>query len=196
MPLRPDPEGLRRKPVDQHACRDTISSAEDDSPQGKRECRYPNLHKTTADKIGHQHHDPVSSALDLRPCIVRLQEIVDRQIMYGKEHTHEYDRDDQHHIIKRLIGSARHIEQCRKARPDNGGRKKIHLHDLPEADPEQLQNTFRTFIERVGQEAVVTVHEQYIGKSRPPVHEIHDKYKIRQVGHHQVIDRALDLRHE
>ena len=196
MLSRPNPEGLRGKPVDQHACRDTISSAEDDGSQGKCECRYPNLHKAAADKISRQHHDPVSSALDLRPCIVRLQEIVDRQIMYGEEHTHKQDRDDQHHIVKRFAGPARHIEHGGKPRPDDGCREKIHLHDLPKPYPEQLQDTFRPLIEGIGQETVVAVHEQHIGKSCPSVYPIHNKYKIRQIGHHQMIDRALDLRHE
>ncbi len=43
---------------------------------------------------------------------------------------------------------------------------------------------------------MVTVHEQYIRKSRPPVDTIHNKNKIRQIRKHQMIHLPLDLREQ
>lgn len=60
---------------------------------------YNGMHKSIAEQIRRYHHNPVSSAPDLRSCVIRLQEIIDRQIMHGKERAHTQNRYKQHNII-------------------------------------------------------------------------------------------------
>ena len=48
-------------------------------------------------------------------------------------------------------------------------RDRVNLHDLPQPYPEQLQHEARPLINGIRQQAVVAVHEQGLGKARPPV---------------------------
>lgn len=100
------PERFGRQLIDQSARYDTISNAENYRPKPERKRRHLKPHKIITEEICHRHHDPVRPALNLCPRIIGLEKIVNRQIMYGKEHTDTQHRDDQHEIIHRLCRPA------------------------------------------------------------------------------------------
>lgn len=85
------PEGMRRKPVDQKAGSYKIQRAKNDTAHAKYQNRHPDLHQKKADKIGGGQYKPVGAAFHFCPCVIRLQQIINRQIVDRKENAHTHD---------------------------------------------------------------------------------------------------------
>ena len=150
-------------------------------------------HKETNEIRGGKR-DLIGSALHFSSCIIGLQQIIQHQIMNGKEHAHAENGDKQDPIIYGIIRPARTIQQNGKPRSDHQSRQQIDLHNFPQADLKQLQNISGLFIERIRQKTVIAVHKKSLRKARSPIYRIHDKNKIRQAGHEQFIGLFSDIR--
>ena len=72
----------------------------------------------------------------------------------------------------------------------------VDLDDFPQANAKQFEHQMGLLIERIGEQAVIAVHEQHPREARSPVDRVHDEHKIRQICEHQLIDRPLRLRRE
>lgn len=87
----PDPECLRRKPIYQYACPSTIRRAENDGHDTEDQRGHFKLDHHIADHIGQPAHELIGTAFDLRSGVVRLEQVVQRQIMHREEHTQRRD---------------------------------------------------------------------------------------------------------
>ena len=76
---------LRSELIYQNAGRDTVQDAEEDGHSAENHGGHPDLHHKKAYEIRDDRHYAVCSALNLRACVIRLQQIVNRQIMHRKE---------------------------------------------------------------------------------------------------------------
>ena len=108
--------------------------------------------------------------------------------MDGEKQAHGQNRHQKHYIVHGILGSAGGIEGQAQARADDQGWDSIDFHDLPQANLEQLQYKVRSLEKRVGQQAMVAVHEQRLGKAGAPVDEVHDEGEIRKPSHHHLVD--------
>lgn len=104
--LSTEPESFGGKPIDQNTCRNGIQDAKGNAHDPKYQSRHPNLHQKKTDKIGGRHYHLVCTALHFSPCIVRLQQVIDRQIMDGEKHTHTKNGNKEHRIMQRIFRPA------------------------------------------------------------------------------------------
>lgn len=86
------PECLRRKPVHKNTCHNRIDHAKCDTGDPEYQDRHPDLHQEKADQIGDRQNDLIHPAFHLCSRIIRLQQIVDRQVMDREKHAHAEDR--------------------------------------------------------------------------------------------------------
>ena len=173
-----------------------VQDAEDDSHHAESDNRHPDLHQQKAYRISGNHHYPVCGTSDLRSRVIRLQQVINRQIVNGKENAHTEDGNDEHGIIQRILCSAGSIQQYRKASADDGSRQEIDFYDLPQTDLKQLQYKFRLLVERIRQQTVIAVHEERLRKSRSPVDGIHDKHEIRKEYEEKLVHRFSEFRRQ
>lgn len=138
------------------------------------------LHKYVTNNIGCRNNDAISAAFDLCSRVIRLQKIINREIVDREKHTHAEDGHNQHQIVQWIVGSSTGEEnQCQPAANDQRWYR-IDFHNFSQTDLKQPQHMGWLLIERIGQKAVVTIHEQSLGKPSATVDRIHNNGKIRQ----------------
>ena len=99
-------ECLRGKTIDQNACDHSVKDRENDCHYTKYHDRHTQLHHRKAHKIGYACNDAVSAAFQFCLGIVRLKQVVNRQVVNREKQAHTKNRDDKDHIVEWIIGSA------------------------------------------------------------------------------------------
>ena len=132
--LVPQFKRLRRKPVYQHACKNAVKYTK--CNRRHPECKYRDseLHYVKGHQICRCQHKPVCPAFYLRPCIIRLQKVINSQIMHREKYAHTYYRNKKYQVIQGVIRPSRQIQQQRKTNPDDKRRQKVYLYDFPQPD--------------------------------------------------------------
>ena len=102
---------LRSELIYQNAGRDTVQDAEEDGHSAENHGGHPDLHHKKAYEIRDDRHYAVCSALNLRACVIRLQQIVNRQIMHRKENAQADDRHEKHRIVYGVFRPSGSVQQ-------------------------------------------------------------------------------------
>lgn len=87
------PERFSRKPENQYTGRNAIQYTEKNDHQPKQHRIHPDLHQKKADQISGRHGNLIGSTLHLCIDIVRLQQIIQCQVMDGEKDTHGQNRN-------------------------------------------------------------------------------------------------------
>ena len=189
----PQSEGFGREAVYQNAGGGAVKQAENDRHDPERHGRHPQLCQGKAGEIGRRQNQLVCAAFQLGPRGVRLEQVVDRQIVDREEQAHAQDGNDQHRVVQRIVRPAGGKQDQRQPRADHQRRDRVDLHDLTQADLKQPQDKAGPLVKGVGQQAVVAVHKKRLGKARAAVDGVHDKHKVRQPGQHDLVDGGFCL---
>ena len=192
--LHPQPESPRRKAEDEYAGHDAVQDAEKYGHQTEYQRGHSDLHQEKADEIRDQQDNLIRSALHLRTGVVRLKQIINRQIVDRKKDAQADDRYEKYRVIQRIRCPSGDEKQQGQPGSDDSGGQQIHLDNFPQTDLKQLQDGFRLFIESIGQQAVIAVHEQHPGKSGSSVDGVHDKDEIRQICQKHAVCHRFRLR--
>ena len=96
------------------------------------------LHKYVTNNIGCRNNDAIGAAFDLCSCVIRLQKIINREIVNREKHTHAEDGHNQHQIVQRILGpSTGEKNQCQPTANDQRWYC-IDFHDFPETKSQGL----------------------------------------------------------
>lgn len=107
--------------------------------------------------------------------------------MNREEQAHTQDRNNQHHIVQRIVRSSGGKQDQRQPDTDHERRNSVYLHYFTQADLKQPQDKARLLLKRIGQQTVIAVHKKRLCKVCATVDGVHDKHKIRKPSHHDFV---------
>ena len=148
------------KLVNQDTGNRTVDEAEAGHHNAENKRVQAQLHKDDAGHIRNPDDNLIGTAFQLRIDVVRLQQVITGQMVYGEKDAHGQNGYRQNYIVQGRIRPTGTVEQQREARANHRGRQQVDLDDFPQPDSKQPENEAGLFVKRIRQQAVVTVHEQ------------------------------------
>ena len=97
--LHPQPKRLRRHFIHQNAGQYTVNQTENNGHDALHQSRHTHTHQVIAPKVSQDGNKPVSASLHLRPRRIGLEQLINRQIMYGKEYTLTYGLQNDYYVM-------------------------------------------------------------------------------------------------
>ena len=113
--------------------------------------------------------------------------------MDGEKQAHGQNGHHQHPVVQGILRAPGGPEDAAQAQANHRRRQGVDFHNLPQANPKQLQNELRLLVKGIGQEAVVAVDEQGLGKAGAPVQGVHNEHEVRKKGQHQGVHLSPKL---
>lgn len=157
--LGPQPECPGGKFINQHTGHNAVQDAKYDTHESKQQNGHPQTHQKKAHQICGPHYNLIHTTFHFCSGIVRLQQIVNGQVVHREKDTHANNGYKHNAIVQRIIGSSRSPKQHIQPSSQNHCRKQIDFYNFPLTNPKQLQYFSGFFIKRIRQKTVITVHK-------------------------------------
>ena len=121
--LRTQTKCTRRESIHQHTGDNSINHTKSNTHQTKKQNGQTQIHNDKTTHIGSNHHDAIGTAAHFSTRVIRLQQIINGEVMHGKKDAHAKNRNHQYHVGKRLFRTTGKIQKQRQTTTDNQSRQ-------------------------------------------------------------------------